>query len=124
MTKNIIVYTAESEGKIRDTTFFNEKNVLALEWCKEHKGENTNIGIMQCKLPTSLDKKEKPISEDIKKITERTHWNIQIKCIEKNTHYNSVQRCAKELKLSAYKIRRAIDTPKDVEGLHFIREMI
>ena len=53
MTKNIIVYTAESEGKIRDTTFFNEKNVLALEWCKEHKGENTNIGIMQCKLPTS-----------------------------------------------------------------------
>lgn len=121
MSKSIVVCVAESGGKIRDVTFYEEYNVMALEWCKQHKDKGMIVEVLTCEFPLFLtEEQEKRHGEEGTRLT-KPHWSIRVKCVEKDKIYGTVKSCAYDLGMSAYRIRRVLDTNMTVDGLHFVR---
>lgn len=121
MSKNIVVCVAESDGKIRDVTFYEEYNVMALEWCKQHKDKGMTVKVIICDFPPFLTKRnEKKSDNELTRLT-KPRWSIQVKCVENGKTYKTMKDCASDLGISAYRIRRVLDSNMTVDGLHFIR---
>lgn len=121
MSKSIVVCAAESGGKIRDVTFYEEYNVMALEWCKQHKDKGMIVKVITCVFPSFLTKRhEKKSGNEFKRLS-KPRWSIRVKCVEKDKIYDTVKSCAYDLGMSAYRIRRVLDSNMTVDGLHFIR---
>lgn len=117
----IVVCSAEKGGKIRDVTFYEEYNVMAVEWCKRHEDMGMTVEVSTCDFPSFLtEEQEKRYGEEGTRLT-KPHWSIRVKCVEKDKIYGTVKSCAYDLGMSAYRIRRVLDTNMTVDGLHFIR---
>lgn len=121
MSKSIVVCVAESGGKIRDVTFYEEYNVMALEWYKQHKDKGMSVEVLICDFPPFLTKRHEKKSDNEFKRLSKPHWSIRVKCVEKDKIYDTVKSCAYDLGMSAYRIRRVLDSNMTVDGLHFIR---
>lgn len=121
MSKMIVVCSAEKGSKIRDVTFYEEYDVMAVEWCKRHEDMGMTVEVSTCDIPSFLtEEQEKRYGEEGTRLT-KPHWSIRVKCVEKDKIYDTVKSCAYDLGMSAYRIRRVLDTNMTVGGLHFIR---
>lgn len=121
MSKSIVVCVAESGGKIRDVTFYEEYNVMALERCKLHKDNGMMVEVLTCEFPLFLtEEQEKRPDEEGIRLT-KPRWSIRVKCVENGKTYKTVKDCSLDLGMSAYRIRRVLDSNMTVDGYHFIR---
>lgn len=121
MSKRIVVCSAEKGGKIRDVTFYEEYNVMAMEWCKQKEDKGMAVEVSTCDFPSFLTENHaQKIEKELKRLS-KPRWSIQVKCVEKNKVYKTLKDCALDLRMSAYRIRRVLDTNIAIDGLHFIR---
>lgn len=123
MSKMIVVCSAEKGGKIRDVTFYEEYNVMAVEWCKRHEDMGMTVEVSSCDLPSFLSDDKGGVSERNDTRDAKPRWSIHVRCVERGKSYKTVKSCAMDLGLSAYRIRRVLDTKMTVDGLHFTREV-
>lgn len=121
MSKSIVVCAAESGGKIRDVTFYEEYNVMAMEWCKQHKDKGMSVEVLICDFPSFLTKRHEKKSDNGFKRLSKPRWSIHVKCVENGKTYKTMKDCSSDLGMSAYRIRRVLDSNMTVGGLHFIR---
>lgn len=48
-------------------------------------------------------------------------WCIRVKCLENGKEYDTVRACSVDVGVSAFRIRRVLDTNLNANGLHFVR---
>lgn len=123
MNERIVVCSAEKGGKIRDVSFYGSYDIMAKEWRKRHEDMGMTVEVSSCDLPSFLSDDKGGVSERNDTRDAKPRWSIHVRCVERGKSYKTVKSCAMDLGLSAYRIRRVLDTKMTVDGLHFTREV-